>query len=352
MPPAGGELSFPQSQDGGDRTPIELPRPHVRHSTMPPLAVPPPLPTLPSESLIQRSRTINKHAHSNSVTSGSTTTTATTKVGMAGSTVRASVIGLSGTGEKAASTPTTARSPEMTFPDSASPFSVGRARGSTTLNGLQQVLNSEGRKRTMSVTDDEGMSRERRPTLTSSGLPSSGSKSSAGSRSSVLGRTSVSANSSPLLDKPRPLMSRRTSSTLSGANSSMASPGLSSPPSATARHHHVISRMSSQGTLGSSGIESDSRSQLPSADTSKATDSGAESERRLRRSRVRLSLNAVMDKRGGISDLLTGRRLAGGSRLAGGREHDEEDIRVDLTQSPSVSAQERRERRLAANPLQ
>ncbi|KAG8754118.1 hypothetical protein FRC14_005371 [Serendipita sp. 396] len=346
LPPADAGLSFPQSQDGGDRTPIELPRPHVRHSTMPPLAVPPPLPTLPSESIIQRSKTISKHVPSNSITSGSTTTTATTKVGTAGGSIRHSTIGL--TGESArppVTTPTTAKSPEMTFSDSTNPFSMGRSRGNTALNGLQQVINSGGRKRTGSTTDDEGVTRDRHPTLTSSGMPASSS------RSSVVGRSSASANSSPHLDKSRPsLVSRRTSSTLSGANSTVTSPGLSSPPSATLRHHRVISRMSSAGTLGSSGIDSDSRPHPPATDASQAVDSGAESERRLRRSRVRLSVNAIMDKRGGIGDILSGRRLAMGSRLAGDREHDD-DGRVDLTQSPSAGAHERRERRLAANPL-
>lgn len=335
LPPAGGELSFPQTEDGGDRTPIELPRPHNRHSTMPALAVPPPLPTLPSERIIQQSKTPSKHGASNSVTSASTTSTTRPK------TLTRNTMILSSPSTDL-STPTLSSTGERSRRPSASsvtsPFSMGRTRGSAILNGMNQsTVNAQSRKRTISITDDDGFPapKENQPTLTSSADV-------LGSHSRAAGGWS-SANASPTIGargaSGRPLLNRRTSSTLSGAPP-VTSPGLSTAPSAA--KPRVVSRMSSTGNLENTQRETSPRHNLVSAEATQGTDSGQDDERRLRRSRVRLSSNVGSDKRSIVSDLLAARR-AGTTRPRGGTG----DYRDDPNGSPSLGARDRRERRQA-----
>jgi hypothetical protein len=365
LPLPAPEVAFPQTQDGGDRTPIDLPRPHTRHSTMPPLAVPPPLPTLPSESLLQRSRTIGKHAASNSITSASTSSTTKPQLASSHATVRGSVILPAPSSAEAttAVTPTTARPRQTSFTSAASnPLSLGRARGSAAVSGLQQVaLSNPPRKRTISTTDDEGIpATEANPnalaiTQSNSSLSSNTmSKASSGALSSPGGRkSSFSSGSSPLVESRkstlRPAANRRTSSMLSGGSSStVTSPTQSASHSDTARHR-VVSRVGSTGALGNAAINNTSRSSLVSGVGANSTDSTGDDERKLRRSRVRMSLNAMMDKRGGIGELLGGRKLGSVSRLAG-HDAEHEDI-PGPGDSPSLSAKERLSRRRAAEPL-
>ncbi|PVF94855.1 hypothetical protein CPB86DRAFT_800146 [Serendipita vermifera] len=361
LPPP--EVAFPQTQDGGDRTPIELARPHTRHSTMPPLAVPPPLPTLPSESLLQRNRTIGKHAASNSITSASTSSTTKPHLTSSHATVRGSAIlpAPSSTEATTAVTPTTARPRQTSFGSAASnPLSLGRARGSAAVSGLQQVaLSNPPRRRTTSASDNEAVvSSKTDPnplaiTQSISSLSSNTtSKASSGALSSPGGRkSSISSAGSPLESRKstlRPTANRRTSSMLSGGSSSTVTSPTSGAQSDTARSR-VVSRMSSAGTLGSPAINNTSRSSLVSGTGANSTDSTGEEERRLRRSRVRMSLNAMMDKRGGIGELLGGRKLGSGGRLAG---HDaEHEDGSNVGDSPSLSAKERLTRRRAADPL-
>ena len=334
MPPAGGELSFPQMDDGGDRTPIELPRAHLRHSTMPALAVPPPLPTLPSESLMQRNRTISKHGASNSITSASTTSTTRPKA-----VTRSTMILSSPSADL--STPTLAsageRSRRTSVSSATSPFSMGRSRGSALLNGMNQAtITAQSRNRTISITNDDDFAapKENHPTLTSSAdVPSSHSRATGGWSS---------ANASPTIGprgaSGRPLLNRRTSSTLSGAPVTSPGSGLSSPPSAA--KSRVISRMSSAGTLDNAPQNTNSRPNLISAEAYHGTDSGQDEERRLRRSRVRVSV--LTDKRPGVADLLIGRRTG-----TGRPRDDAGDHRESPDVSPSLGARERRERRQA-----
>ncbi|KIM26743.1 hypothetical protein M408DRAFT_312467 [Serendipita vermifera MAFF 305830] len=344
-----GELTFPQSQDGGDRTPIELPRPHMRHSTMPPLAVPPPLPTLPSESLVQRSKTIGKHAASNSITSASTTST--TRPQPLSATVRGSSI-VPSTGSLTATTavtPTTARPRQTSFnaggeSPTSNPFSMGRARGSAAVNGLQQIVTKDSpRKRTISNADAELQSSAEQ---NSSSTVSSMAKSSSGSQ---VGFPSSSSRDSPSSGSPntfeprrsgvRPTANRRTSSTFSGASTNTITSSAANGPSTT--RPRAVTRISSAGTL--SNPIYGSRSSLV-RDSGNSTESGTDQDRKLKRTNVRLSFNGIMDRRGGIGELLSaGRKLSSRAMLEG----DERDV----GDSPSLNARERRERRRVAEEV-
>lgn len=364
LPMPAGELSFPQSEDGGDRTPIELPRPHMRHSTMPTSSMPPPLPTLPSESLIQRSKTVGKHAASNSITSASTTSTTRPKLPGSSATVRGSTI-LPATGGGMATTavtPTTARPREMSFSaggdsPTTSPFSLGRARGSAAINGLQQIVTKDSpRKRTISNADAEELDEEPRTArLRANVEPNSSSTLSSMARSSSsgsqVGFPSSSSRDSPSSGSPttfeprrsgvRPSVNRRTSSTMSGASTNTIT--SSAANGTTPARPKAVTRMSSAGTLSNPNYGS--RGSLLSGITSSvggggnSTD-GTDQDRKLRRTNVRLSLSGVLDRRGGIGDLLSASRRLGRPMLEG----DERDV----GDSPSLSARERRERRRIA----
>lgn len=358
LPPSAGpgDLSFPQSDDGGDRTPIELARPHMRHSTMPPLAMPPPLPTLPSESLIQRSKTIGKHAASNSITSASTSSTTRPQLSASSATVRgSSIIPATGGGmATTAVTPTTARPRQTSFSagvdnPTSSPFSLGRSRGSAAVNGLQQIVTKDSpRKRTISNADAEYPEDDPRTArLQSSNDPNSSSTLSSMARSSSGSQVGFPSGSShdsqsggsPTTFEPRrsgvrPTANRRSSSNLSGASNHTIT--SSAANGSNVGRPRAVTRMSSAGTLSNPNFGS--RTSLASlTNGNNSTESGTDQDKRLRRANKRVSLTGIMDRRGGLADLLGARRLGSRPMLEG----DERDV----GDSPSLSARERRERR-------
>ena len=381
----GGELNFPQSENGGDRTPIELLRPHTRHLTMPALALPPPLPMLPSESLLNRSKSIGKHAASNSVTSASTASTTRPQLPHSTSstaTVRGSGI-LPATGSTVATTavtPTTARPREMSFTVSGNGgdasnglTSIGRTGGSAAINGLQQIaIGNPIGKRTATNADEEYSEEDPRTArLLSSVTNASGTLSPMAKSSSashlgfpLRGSESPGGNGSPSLEPRRPSVrpigsNRRTSSTLSGtSHTTFISSALGA--TTTPVRPRAVTRISSTGalTLPNPALNG-SKGSLASAGgggTSSGNATDGSEERKLRRSRVRLSLNAVLDRRGGIGELLGARTrpvpgaggAAGAAGYASGGRSALEGGEGELSESPSVSARLRRERRAAA----
>lgn len=344
--PASGELGFPQTEDGGDRTPIELSRPLARHSTMPTLAVPPPLPSLPSESIIRRTEinSVGRHQPSNSITSASTTSTTKPVLGSSNAAARGSVmVPASSATATTAITPTTARPKEIASARS-SETSYSKALGQNASdNGLQQVsLSNPPRKRTISTAGDDheqselpsagsGSDGRSLPPVRSSSTLSSGNSAARSSRGSLSSPIAPSVGSDRRTAKH--LTNRRTNSTFSGVGSTTSTNPAGYTRSEAPARTRLVQRMSSAGALNSASpppVAPVSRG-TPGIASDRTTDSRTEEERQLPRSSNRLSLNAALNRRPHISELL-GRRKD--DEIAGG-------------ESPSAAARERRERRLA-----
>jgi hypothetical protein len=355
----GGELSFPQTEDGGDRTPIEFTRPHVRHSTMPALAVAPPLPTLPSERLLQDAVRSNQSRHhtSNSITSASTTSTTRPKVSPLHGTVRGSMMApgmASVSSPTTAMTPTTARPRDMTITGSPE---YARSGQSAAVNGLQQVaIANPPRKRTISNADDiydvpsegtgSGSDGRGLPAVRSTSTMTASSSNSATASRSSAGSPAVSSSAispSERRSGVRPMVKRRTSSNLSGVSQSTSNTATMSTGGGGGREtptgrQRLVTRMSSAGSLNPASSPSPvAMSRINSSGIAngegRSMDSSGGEERRLRRSSNRLSLNAVLTRRPHVSELL--------------RRRHEDDVAEDGEGSPSSNAKERRERRLA-----
>ena len=138
VPQSAREWGFPESVDGGDRTPLDRPIRSTRHTS---LALPPPLPALPSEVLTrtksQAGRLVPKEKRI------SRSSTATTQ-GPPNSSFEAN----------SSSSPAIAQSSESS--PSNKLFTSTSKRTSSVLNGLQQVSISLSRKRTISAASEIG----------------------------------------------------------------------------------------------------------------------------------------------------------------------------------------------------
>jgi hypothetical protein len=219
------------------------------------------------------------------------------------------------------------------------------------VSGLQQVaIANPPRKRTISNTDDiydvpsegtgSGSDGRGLPAVrSSSAMTASSSNSATASRSSA-GSPAISPNERR--SSVRPMMNRRTSSNLSGVSQNTShtasmSTGGGGRETPTGRQR-LVTRMSSAGALNSVSSPSPvtmsrtSSSAIANGEGRSMDSSGGE-ERRLRRSNNRLSLNAVLNRRPHFSDSL--------------RRPHEDDVAEGGESSPSSSAKERRERRLA-----
>jgi hypothetical protein len=196
IPQSARELGFPESMDGGDRTPMDRPIRSTRHSS---LALPPPLPTLPSESLARTKLHAGRLVPKEKRTSRSSAVTIQGQP-------------MSPSEADSSFSPATAKSPDIQTSPSSTSFTLTSKRTSSMLNGLQQVSSALSRKRTISATSEIGRSMLH----------------SAPSRPPILRKassalTSGSAPSPPLSASSR-TMSRTTSSStlsnLSGGNRS------------------------------------------------------------------------------------------------------------------------------------
>jgi len=140
IPQSARELGFPESMDGGDRTPKDRPIRATRHTS---LALPPPLPTLPSESMTRTKshtgRLVPKEKRINR-SSAATVQRQPTSPSEANSSF----------------SPATARSSDIQTSPSNMAFTSTSKRTSSVLNGLQQVSDSLSRKRTISATSEIG----------------------------------------------------------------------------------------------------------------------------------------------------------------------------------------------------
>jgi hypothetical protein len=134
IPRSAKDLEFPESLDGGDRTPVDGPIRSTRHHS---LALPPPLPALPSE-VRTKSHTGRLAPKERRISRSSTVPGQPTSPSEATS----------------ALSPTAAQSSDIQTSPSKKAFTLTSRRTSSVLNGLQQVSDSLSRKRTISATSE------------------------------------------------------------------------------------------------------------------------------------------------------------------------------------------------------
>lgn len=221
IPQSARGLGFPESVDGGDRTPMDGPIRSTRHSS---LALPPPLPTLPSESLartkLHTGRLMPKEKRIS----------------------RSSVATIQGQPKSPSETntsfsPATAQSSDI--PPSRV-FTLTSKRTSSVVNGLQQVSSPLSRKRTISATSEIGRSvlyapptrppilRKASSALTSGYVPTPPPSASSRSMSRATSSSTLSNISGGNRNADRPARARMSlDSNLHSENDDQDSPSLS-----------------------------------------------------------------------------------------------------------------------------
>ena len=138
IPQSARELGFPGSVDGGDRTPMDGPIRSTRHTS---LALPPPLPMLPSESLARtKSHTGRLVPKEKRISRNSASTIQGRPT--------------SPPGANSSFSPATAQSSDVQNNPPSKGFTLTSKRTPSVLNGLQQVSGSLSRKRTISATSE------------------------------------------------------------------------------------------------------------------------------------------------------------------------------------------------------
>ena len=139
IPQSAKELGFPGSVDGGDRTPLDRPIRSTRHTS---LALPPPLPALPSESLIRTKSHAGRLVPKEKRISRNST----------------AIQGQPTSPSEANSSfsPSIAQASGFQTSPSNDVLTVTSKRTLSVLNGLQHVSGALSRKRTISATSEVG----------------------------------------------------------------------------------------------------------------------------------------------------------------------------------------------------
>ena len=141
IPLTAREWGFPESVDGGDRTPLDRPIRSTRHTS---LALPPPLPALPSERMTRTKSQAGRLVPKEKRISRSSTAT---------------IQGQPTSSSEANSpfSPAIAQSSDtQTSPSNQDYTLTSKRTSSSVLNGLQRVSSSLSRKRTISATSEIG----------------------------------------------------------------------------------------------------------------------------------------------------------------------------------------------------
>jgi len=238
IPQSARELGFPGSVDGGDRTPMDGPIRSTRHIS---LALPPPLPTLPSESLTRTKSHSGRLVPKEKRVSRSS----------------AATIQRHPTSPEA-SPPfslATTQSPVIQISPLSKASALASKRTSSVLNGLQQVSSSLSRKRTISATSEF-----ERPMLYS---PST--------RPPILRKATSALTSGSIPSPPLSAISRAISRTTSSSTLSNVSGGNKS---ADAKTRAARVRMSLDSNLRSENDNQDS----PSASAAQRRERGRGNE--------------------------------------------------------------------------
>ena len=215
VPQSARELGFPESVNGGDRTPMDGPIRSTRHTS---LALPPPLPMLPSESLARTKSHTGRLVPKEKRINRSSASTAQRRPPSPSET-------------NSSFSPATVQSPDIQNNTSYKGFTLTSKRASV-LNGLQQVSSSLSRKRTISATSEI-----ERPMLYS---PST--------RPPILRKASSALTSGSVPSPPLSAVSRAISRTTSSSTLSNISGGSKS---ADARTRTARIRMSLDSNLRS-----------------------------------------------------------------------------------------------------
>jgi len=140
IPQSAKELGFPESVDGGDRTPLDRPIRSTRHTS---LALPPPLPALPSESMTRTKSQAGRLVPKEKRILRSSTATIHRQA-------------TSPSEANSSFSPAIAQSSDILNSPSSNAFALTSKRTLSVLNGLQHVSNSLSRKRTISATSEIG----------------------------------------------------------------------------------------------------------------------------------------------------------------------------------------------------
>jgi hypothetical protein len=223
IPQSARELGFPGSVDGGDRTPLDRPIRSTRHTS---LALPPPLPALPSESLARTKshagRLVPKEKR---ITRGSPATILRQPT--------------SPSEANSSFSPTIAQSSDFQASSSNNDLTVTSKRTLSVLNGLQHVSSSLSRKRTISATSEVGRAMLHAPP----------------SRPPILRKASSALTSGSVPTPPLSASSRSMSRTTSSSTLANMTGGIKS---ADAKVRVARNRMSLEDSLRSENDYQDS----------------------------------------------------------------------------------------------